>query len=161
MAPDKLAELDYEAAQSEKRDRLNGRLQTWSLLVALVGGFGLASLQSGTVSYVIALFPLLASCVARNTGHSEAVLDELKAYLLRVEQESGYGGYEVYNRSYKQRSSGGHKKALRDALVMLEVLATVVVVVRLAGDHMVFFAVIVAVAEILAIVATVVFLHEV
>jgi fatty acid desaturase len=161
MTPEKLAELDYEAAQAEKRDKLNTRLQVWSLLIALVGGFGLASVQAGSVSSVVALFPLLGACVARYAGHSESVLDQVKAYLLQIEQESGYCGYESYNRMVKRRVSGGHKKALRDALVLMEVLATVAVVVRLAAASLIFLAVTVLVVEILAIIATVAFLREV
>lgn len=157
---DNLAQLDYEAAQAEKRDKLNARLQIWSLFVALVGGFGLASLQSGSVSYVVALFPLLAACIARYAGHSETVLDRVKAYLLQVEQQSHYSGYESFNRSCKRRSSGGHKKALRDALVLTEVLATGVVVVRLAADHLPVLAGVALAVELLAIAATVHFLWE-
>jgi hypothetical protein len=63
---DTLAALDYETAQAEKRDKLNARLQVWSLFVALVGGFGLASLQSGSASYVVALFPLQAALIGRS-----------------------------------------------------------------------------------------------
>src|SRR5436305_154240 len=101
ISPEKLAELDYEAAQAEKRNRLGERLQVWSLLFALVSGFGLASVQSGNISYVVMLYPLLACCIARAVGHSEAVLDQLKAYLLKIEQDSSYVGYEKYNKSNK------------------------------------------------------------
>lgn len=160
MSPEKLTELDYEAVEAEKRDRLNARLQVWSLLIALVGGFGLASLQSGNVSYVITLFPLLAACIARYAGHSETVLDQIKTYLHQVEQLSGFTGYESYNHSCKRRSSGSHKKALRDALVIMESLATVVVVTRLVVTSLFPLAIIVLITEVLAIGATVIFLRE-
>ncbi len=84
MASEKLAELEYESLQQEKRDKLNARLQVWSLLVALVGAAGVASVQSGTLAYVVLLYPLLAACVARYAGHSESVLNQVKAYLLEV-----------------------------------------------------------------------------
>jgi hypothetical protein len=158
---DKIAELDYEATLAEKRDKLNSRLQVWSLLVALVGGFGLASLQSGNVSYVVALYPLLAMCIARYAAHSEMVLDRLKAYQFQLEKESGYRGYETFNQSCKQQqTSGGHKAALRDALLLTEGLATGVIVGRLALDSLPLLALLVGVVEVLAMIATFRFLYE-
>lgn len=148
-----LFQLDYEAVQAEKRDRINARLQVWSLLVALIGGFGLASLQSGNVSYVVALYPLIAACVARYTGHSEMVIDQIKAYLLSVGSD-----YEQYNKSHPFKSSGGHKKALRDALIITEALATALITLRLF-DHQV-LAWTVFIVEMGAIILTWEFLGE-
>jgi elongation factor P--beta-lysine ligase len=136
-------------------------LQVWQLFVALVGGFGLASLQSGSISYVVCLYPLLAACVARYAAHSEMVLDRLKAYLLSVEKTNGYCGYETFNRARSKRhTSGSHKAALRDALLLTQMLATIVMVVRLALDHLLMVAGGVAVIEVLAMVATLHFLSE-
>ncbi|MBO0783440.1 MAG: hypothetical protein J2P37_31905, partial [Ktedonobacteraceae bacterium] len=98
MTTKELAGLEYEALQAEKRDRMTARLQVWSLLLGLVGAFGLASLQAGTTSYLVALYPLLAACLARYTRHSEAVLHKVKDYLLSVEQQASYSGYEHFNR---------------------------------------------------------------
>lgn len=125
--------LEFEALQAEKRDKLNSRLQVWSLLLALISGFGIASLQSGAISYVVVLYPLLAFCVARYVAHNEAVLDQVKAYLLELEQEISFQGYEHYNKAHKLNNSvsGGHKKALRDAIVLTDVLALGAVVLRL------------------------------
>jgi hypothetical protein len=157
-----IAELDYEAAQAEKRDKLNSRLQIWSLFVALVGGFGLASLQTGSVSYVVALFPFLAACIARYAGHSELVLDQVKRYLYRVEEASNYSGYEHFNVVSKptRPGVGNHMRALRDALVLTEILAVVVVVARLVADHLPVLAVVIAIVEVLAIGATLHFLRK-
>jgi hypothetical protein len=154
MTADELASMEYEALQSEKRDKMAARLQVWSLFMALVSAFGLASIQPGAASYLAALYPVLAVCVARYSAHSESILDQIKAYLLAFEQQSGYKGYEQFNKSVARRSSGGHKKAFRDALLLTEALATVVVVVRLVVDQWVFLAVVVAAIEIVAMVIT-------
>ncbi len=98
MDGQKLAELEYEALQAEKRDKLNGRVQIWSLFFGLVSGAGLVSVQAGTVSSLIALYPFLAMCLARYTGHSERVLDQLKGRLLAIERARGFMGYEEVNR---------------------------------------------------------------
>lgn len=127
MTPEKLAELEYESLQQEKRDKLNARLQIWSLLVALVGASGFASVQGGTLAYVVALYPLLAACVARYAGHSESVLDQVKAYLLEVEQRTGYSGYERYNKTSKRKTRGNHARALRDTIVLTDSMAILVV----------------------------------
>jgi hypothetical protein len=134
LTTEKLAELEYEACQQEKRDRMNARLQEWSLLIGLVGAFGLASFQSGLVGYVVVLYPLLAACLARYTGHSEAVLSQIKAYLLLVEVQSKHDGYESFNQASKRQGVGNHMRAYRDAIVLTDLLAVVVVVARLAAD---------------------------
>ncbi len=133
MDANELNNLEYGALQQEKRDKLNARLQIWSLLLALISGFGIASLQTGAISYVVALYPLLALCVARYVAHSEAVLDQVKAYLLERERAANYQGYEHYNKLHKLTNSvsGGHKKALRDAILLTDVLATGAAVIRL------------------------------
>jgi hypothetical protein len=133
MTPERLAELEYEALQQEKRDKLNARLQVWSLLVGLVGASGVvAGVQSGAVAYAVALYPLLAACVARYAGHSESVLNQVKAYLLELEKKAGYSGYEQYNKTSGRRGVGGHMRALRDAILITDVLAVAVVAWRLA-----------------------------
>jgi hypothetical protein len=148
--------LEYQALQQEKRDKLNARLQIWSLLLALVSGFGIASLQSGIVGYVVALYPLLAFCVARYAAHSEAVLDQVKAYLLALEQDLNHQGYEHFNKQHKlmQSVSGGHKKALRDAIVLTDVLAVVAVLVRLQVAGWWVLGVLVALENVVVVLGT-------
>jgi len=128
----KLAELEYEALQAEKRDKLNGRVQIWSLFFGLVSGAGLVSVQAGTVSSLIALYPFLAMCLARYTGHSERVLDQLKGRLLAIERARGFMGYEEVNRgNARHRQSGSQLKAFRDAVLVSQVAATALVVLRM------------------------------
>lgn len=137
LTPEQLAELEYEALQQEKRDKLNSRLQVWSLLIGLVGAFGVvASIQPGAVIYAVALYPLLAACVARYTGHLESVLDQVKVYLLEVEKRAGYSGYEHFNKNKTSghHESGGHMRALRDAILLTDGLAVAVVAWRLMLD---------------------------
>lgn len=133
MEAHEVEKLEYSALQQEKRDKLNARLQIWSLLLALISGFGIASLQTGAISYVVALYPLLALCVARYAAHSEAVLDQVKAYLLEQEQQLDYQGYEHFNKQHKLTNSisGGHKRALRDAVLLTDLLALGAVLIRL------------------------------
>jgi len=162
MEQNDLQTENYKAVQDEKRDRINARLQIWQLVVALVSGFGLASLQAGNISYVVALYPLLACCVARYAGHSELVLDQIKAFLLEAEEKDDVLGYERFNLYHPFKSaSGGHKKALRDALVLTEALATLVVIVRLCADGLQLQAGIVVMVECIAIGQTIWYLREV
>lgn len=148
--------LEYQALQQEKRDKLNARLQIWSFLLALISGFSVASLQTGAISYVVALYPLLALCVARYAAHSEAVLDQVKAYLLAQELASGYQGYEYFNKQHQLKNSvsGGHKKALRDAVILTDVLATIAAVIRLQVSGWWFFALAVLLVNVVVIVKT-------
>lgn len=160
LIPEKLAEMDYEAAQAEKRDKLNSRLQVWSLLVGLIGAFGLASVQSGFVAYVVALFPFLAACLARYVSHSEGVLDQVKAYLYMKETEAGYCGYEHWNATRKRVRSGGHMRAFRDVVVLVDLLAVIAVVVRLVAERWFLLALMVTLSEAVVIVFTCRWLRE-
>ncbi len=107
MDAKELATLEYEALQAEKRDKINARLQVWSLFIGLVGAFGLASIQAGVTGFVVALYPFLAYCIAGYTSHSESVLDQVKKYLQHFETTNQYDGYECFNQMHrKQRKSG-------------------------------------------------------
>lgn len=154
IAPEKLAEMEYEALQQEKRDKLNSRLQVWSLLVGLVGASGVASVQSGAVAYVVLLYPLVAACVARYAGHSESVLNQVKAYLTELEKRAGYSGYEHFNKATKRKNVGGHMRALRDAILLTDVLAVVAVVLRAFTDGLYTLAVLVLLAALVVLVMT-------
>jgi hypothetical protein len=151
MTPEKLAEMEFEALQQEKRDKLNARLQVWSLLLGLVGASGVASvIQGGALAYVVLLYPLVAACIARYAGHSESVLNQVKAYLIEVEKRAGYTGYEQYNASGSsgRRGAGSHMMALRDAILVTDGLAVVVVVWRLFADGLPFLAALVVLAAL-------------
>ncbi len=154
ITPDRLAEMEYEALQQEKRDKLNSRLQVWSLLVGLVGASGVASLQGGAIAYVVLLYPLLAACVGRYAGHSESVLNQVKAYLLEVEKRAGYTGYEHFNKSSGRKGVGGHMVALRDAILLTDGLAVAVVVWRLVSDGGYVLAALVMLAALVVVVMT-------
>jgi hypothetical protein len=160
LTPEKLAEMDYEAAQAEKRDKLNSRLQVWSLLVGLIGAFGLASIQSGLIPYVVALFPLLAACLARYVGHSEKVLDQVKAYLYAREEETGIAGYEHWNKARKRAGAGGHLRAFRDVVVLIDLLATASVAFRLIVDHWFLAAAVLVFVELIMIACTCYWLRD-
>jgi hypothetical protein len=160
LTPEQLAELDYEACQQEKRDKLNSRLQVWQLLIGLVGAFGLASIQAGGVAYVVCLYPLLAACVARYAGHSEGVLGQLKAYLLKVECSSDYSGYETFNKASKRAGAGSHMRALRDAILLTDLLAAAVVELRLLADGWLWLAVLMAVVVSAVMIVTCHWLKE-
>jgi hypothetical protein len=154
IAPEKLAEMEFEALQQEKRDKLNSRLQVWSLLVGLVGASGVASVQGGAIAYVVLLYPLVAACVARFAGHSESVLNQIKAYLLELEKRAGYSGYEQYNKSSGRKGVGSHMLALRDAILLTDGLAVAVVVWRLLADGWYMLAVLVVVVALVVVVQT-------
>jgi hypothetical protein len=133
--PEELAKLEYEALRAEERDRMNARLQIWTIFLSLVGAFGFVSVQSGIVAYVAALFPFLACCLARHVRHSEDALRILRKYLYQIEKEAGYSGYESFTRSQPRTTHGGYLDALRDALLITQLLALTIVVLRLVTDH--------------------------
>jgi hypothetical protein len=131
MQVEDLAKLEYEALRAEERDRMNARLQVWTIFLSLVGAFGFVSAQAGTVAYVASLFPLLACCLARHVRHSEDALRQVRKYLYEIEKRHEYEGYEHLTRSAPRSTHGGYL----DALLITQVLAVTVVVVRLASDQ--------------------------
>jgi hypothetical protein len=128
--------LEYEALRAEERDRMNARLQVWTIFLSLVGAFGLVSVQSGPVAYVAGLFPLLACCLARHVRHSEDALRLIRKYLYQIEKTASYEGYEHFTRCQSRTTHGGYLDALRDALLVTQLLALTVVVLRLVTDHL-------------------------
>jgi len=132
---EELAKLEYEALRAEERDRMNARLQVWTIFLSLVGAFGLVSVQSGAVAYVAGLFPLLACCLARHVRHSEDALRLIRKYLYQIEKSVGYVGYEHFTRCQPRTTHGGYLDALRDALLVTQLLALAVVVLRLTSDQ--------------------------
>lgn len=132
---EELTKLEYDALRAEERDRMNGRLQVWTIFLSLVGAFGFVSVQSGMVAYVAALFPLLAACLARHVRHSEDALRQVRTYLYEIEKRCSYEGYEHFARSAPRVTHGGYLDALRDALFITQLLALATVVFRLVVDH--------------------------
>jgi hypothetical protein len=135
MQSEDIAKLEYEALQAEGRDRMNARLQVWTIFLSLVLAFGLAGVQSGPAAYVAGLFPVLACCLARHVRHSEDALRQVRKYLYQVEKAASYEGYEHYSRCQPRATHGGYLDALRDALLVTQMLALAVVVIRLASDQ--------------------------
>lgn len=155
-----LARKEYEALQAEKLARINARLAIWSIFLTLVGAFGFAGVQSSDINVLVALYPVLVSCLARHAGHNEAVLTQVKHYLFRIERLRGYVGYEHFNRRERSFAHGSHLKALRDAFVLTEVLAVGLLIWRLI-DHSWYWAIaVVLVIELLAMVMTVLWLRD-
>lgn len=159
MKAEEIETCELEALYSEKRDKLNARLPVWSLLIGLFSLFGYAGIQPGIAGYVVLLYPLLASCVARFAGHSERILDRIKRCIYQIEERSGYHGYEHTNAGQPQ-GSGGHVKALRDAILLTDLVAIVAIVVRLFLDHIPALALFVVPVEAAAIAATCVWLLD-
>lgn len=130
-----LSKLEYEALRNEERDRMNARLQFWVIFLLLASAFSSFSVQGGIVAYVVGVFPLLAMCLARYVNHSEGVLKQIRKYLYQREKEANYEGYEHFSRCQPRSTHGGYLDALRDALLMTQLLAVGVVVFRLVQDH--------------------------
>jgi hypothetical protein len=135
MQTEDFAKLEYEALRAEERDRMNARLQIWTIYLSLVGAFGLVSVQSGNIAYITGLFPLLACCLARHIRHSEDALCQVRKYLYQLEKLYNYQGYEHYSRSISRVTHGGYLDALRDALLVTQALALVVIVLHLLSDQ--------------------------
>lgn len=133
-----LAMLEYEALRTEERDRINARLQVWAIFVSLSSIFGVVSLQSGMIGYVVALFPLLCLCLAFHVRHSEEVLHQIRKYLYSVEKRYTYEGYEHFVREQPRAAHGSYLTALRYAFMATQCLAVVVLIVRLWLDHVPF-----------------------
>lgn len=154
-----LLKLEYPALRAEELSRENARLQLWGILFSLVGAFGFAGLQASQVAYVTALFPLLAACLARYTAHGEDVLRQVRKYLRKIEKAHQYRGYEHFSNDYVRSSHGSYKKGLRDAIVLFDLFAIALVIVRLAADGLLLASVPIAIIEVVAIVITCVWLH--
>jgi hypothetical protein len=90
---------ELQALYDEKHDKLNQRLPVWSLLVGLFSLFGYAGIQPGVAGYMVLLYPLLATCLARMAGHSERILDRIKRRIYQIEEQAGYQGYDTTRRS--------------------------------------------------------------
>lgn len=149
-----IGQLEYEALRTEERDRMNARLQIWTIFLSLASAFGLASTQSSTITYVAVLFPLLAACLARHVRHSEDALRQVRTYLYQIEKQASYQGYEHFTRCQTRTTHGGYLDALRDALLIAQGLAVAVVVVRLVADHAFLWVAPVISLEIVAMVMT-------
>lgn len=157
---EELAKLEYEALRYEERDRMNARLQFWVIFLLLASAFSSFSVQSSNVAYAVALFPPLVMCLARYVNHSEGVLRQIRKYLYKTEKDTGYEGYEHFSRCQSRTGHGGYLDALRDALLMTQLLAVGVVVFRLMLDHMALVIVPIAGIEIGAMVLTWIWLRK-
>lgn len=136
MSVEQIKGLEYEALQAEKRDIIGRRIQIWNIFFGLVGATGFAGFQGGNISLLLVLYPFLAFCLARYTAHSNRVLKQVKQRLFDLEEESDYEGYEHLNRLMtKFRKSGSHAKALRDALVLTQIAATVLAAMLFPAFH--------------------------
>jgi hypothetical protein len=83
---EELAVKEYEMLQCEKNARIQSRLQIWSVLLALIGAFFIAGLQSGSISWAILIYPVAGAFLAQFAGHNEIIIDRLKAYLYQFEE---------------------------------------------------------------------------
>lgn len=160
MNRDEIESKELEALYREKCDKLNSRLSVWSLLITVFGAFSYAGVQTGIAGYVIVFYPLLAGCVARYAGSSERVLDRIKRRIYQIEEKSGYEGYEHNNAHISQNGSGTHIKALRDFVILTDVIALIAIATRLIIDHMVLLAVLAIALETVALVVTCIWMHD-
>jgi hypothetical protein len=154
MQTDDLAQLEYEALRTEERDRINARLQVWGIFVSLASIFGVVSLQSSMIAYVVALFPLLCLCLAFHVRHSEEVLRQIRKYLYSVEKRYTYEGYEHFVREQVRATHGSYLIGLRYAFMATQLLAICVLVARLLLDHASVMAMIIAILINGALLAT-------
>jgi hypothetical protein len=154
-AIDALATLEYEKLRDEERERMSSRLTVLGMFFTLVGGFGVASVQSSNVAYLLALFSPVLACLALYVRHSEDTLRSLRKYLHTLEQRYSYSGYEDWIRANPRSFKGGHVDALRYMFVLAQALASIVFIVRVAQDHVVWLAVVLAgIVELVFVVLT-------
>jgi hypothetical protein len=116
-------------------------------------------LQESQVAYITILFPLMAACLARYIAHGEDVLRQVRKYLRKVEKDYQYSGYEHFSNDYVRSSHGSYKKGLRDAILLFDLFAIALVMVRFAADRMLLMSVPVAIIEVAAMIITCVWLH--
>src|SRR5437763_139047 len=154
VGSDTFVEREYDALRAEERDRMNARMQVWTLYLTVVGAFSFVALQSGLGVYVVALCPLVLACLSRYARHNEDVLKQLRKYLYQLEQKNGYCGYEHFTGSVVRPTHGGYRSALRDAFLLTDVLALVSVLVRLSVDRVFLAIPVVLLIDVFAIVVT-------
>lgn len=154
MSDETLLTSEYEALRAEERDRMNARLQVWTIWLSLIGAFGFLSLQGDTLAYAAALYPFLTACLARHVGHSEEVLRQIRKYLYRCEQRLSYEGYEHFTRTQPRPSHGGYLAALQQLFLLTQLVATILVVGRLILGQLLWVGVVVALGEIALMVLT-------
>ncbi len=159
MNADEIETRELEALYDEKRDKLSSRLPVWSLLIGLFSLFGYAGIQPGIAGYVVVLYPLLSACVARFAGHNERILDRVKRRIYQIEERAGYHGYEHDNASHGS-GSGGHSKALRDVIILTDLVALTALVARLLLDHVPALVLPLLLVEIAALAAACVWLYD-
>jgi hypothetical protein len=59
----------------------------------------------------------------------------IRKYLYQIEVRFSYEGYEHFTRTVPRATHGGYLDALRDALLITQLLALTIVVLRLVTDH--------------------------
>lgn len=124
---------------------MSSRLTVLGMFFTLIGAFGVASVQSSSISYLLALY----------VRHSEDTLRSLRKYLRALEQCYGYHGYEDWIRANPRSFRGGHVDALRYMFVLAQALASVVFIVRVAQDHVAWLVVVlVGIVELVFVVLT-------
>lgn len=139
---EELAKLEYEALKAEDRDRVNARLQVWTIFILLVSVFTGISIQQNSVAYVVIILPLLIGCLVLHVRHSEDALRQVRKYLYQMEQRYSYEGYEHYSRCILRKTHGGYLEALKYAFQITDTLAIGVVAFHLFSDHVTWLAII-------------------
>jgi hypothetical protein len=136
----------YNALCSEHQYRMTeARTQVWTLYLSAIGAFVFAALQGGNGPFIVALCPLVLTCLARHARHGEDVLTMLRKYLRQVEEKNGYRGYQTFTRTIVHKTHGGYMVALRDAFLLTDALAVASVLWRLSTDAVLYAPLVMAV----------------
>lgn len=154
---EKFLELEYPTLRAMELALMTAqRWQIWALYLSLVTALGIAavSIQNDLALYLPALLPPLIALLARYARHGEDVLRQIRKYLYKSEKECGCQAYEHFCREVARPTHGGHIDAMRDAFLITEVSATVLVVIHLILDHLIGVTIPSAGAELLSMYMT-------
>jgi hypothetical protein len=120
-----LALREYDQLRGQERDIMQSRFQVWA------GAITLLSLLSVVPGYAIAIGPLIVAAMACYVRGGETTLRTIRPYLREFEARYQYQGYERYYDCLEIKSHGSSAKAVRDTLLLCELLMAAIVALRL------------------------------
>lgn len=152
LSLDEIARIDRENAHSYERDRITERIPIWGLFYSLSTVYGLIGVQNINAQgqYLLAMYPLLVSCLAQHVYDTQISLQNGHGFLeMQEEQTKCTSGAQAFFKSLARKARGGNKKAMRRGFFSTSLLATTSLITHMQQDHInTFIILIVAAAEL-------------
>jgi hypothetical protein len=127
--PSELALREYDHLRGQERDIMQ------SLFGVGAGAISLLSLFSAVPGYGVIIVPLILGCLARYLRGGAITLRTIRPYLREFETRYGHQGYECYYDDLDMKEHGSRSKAVRDILLLCELLTVVVVSLHSQSDN--------------------------